>query len=189
MKRFFTTILIGMLVTACLIAVPDVHAQTIPFLDMAVTPAVQTVAPGASSFWNVQLTNNNADPAYFILAGFDDGLGSVPDISVPAYNPTPFGQQYVLAPNGTLNVNSLFQTVISPMAGNSIYNSTANAIYDLYDSSAFNNPVLTGVLASSDWTLRVQKPTAGVPEPGNIAFLAGAAVALGASFARRRRKA
>lgn len=189
MKLLNTTLLAGILGAALLIFGLSVQAQNITFLDMAVLPAMQTAAPGASPFWSVQLINNNPDPAYFIFTGFNDGLGAVPNISVPAYNPTPFGNQYTLAPNTSVTLPNLFQTVISPSASNATYNSTATSTYDLYDSSAFNNVLLSGVTASNDWTLRVQSvPPSGVPEPGSLALLFGISLAGSVLFMRRRRR-
>ena len=187
MKLFITTLIVGMLGVALLIASPSVQAQTIPYLDMTVSPTIQTGTPGDSPLWDVHLTNNNPDPAYFIFVGFNDGLGSVPDVSVPAYDLTPFGQQYTLAPNGSLDIHSLFQTVISPLAGDATFDSVAEVTYDLYDSNAFTNPLLSGAIASGDWTLRVQTQPSGVPEPGSLALLIGLGVVGLRAFRRRVR--
>ncbi len=182
-----TSLLPGILATSLLFAGLYARAQNIPFLDLTVSPGTQTTAPGTSLFWNVQLTNNNADTAYFIFLGFNDGLGSVPNIVVPAYDPTPFGQQFALNPNASLNLLNLFQTVVSPMSGNSTYVSNAEATYDLYDSSQFSNLLLSDVTASGGWTLNVLAAPSAVPEPGTIALFVVAGVT-GTGIVLRRRK-
>ena len=187
-KQTCMTILVSMLGCALLLGGTCVQAQSITFLDMTVSPGSQIAAPGASPFWDVQLTNNNTDTAFFIFTGFSDGLGSVPGVTVPSYDPGPFGQQFTLAPNATVTLPKLFQTTILPSASSAIYNSTAFTVYDLYDNGSFNNLFVGGVSASGDWTLQVQARTAAVPEPGGFAFLAATAVTGGVLFLRRRRK-
>jgi hypothetical protein len=182
------TLVAGVLGAACLMTGLTAEAQTIPFLDMSVMPPVQIAAPGEGPFWSIELTNNNPDTAYFVFTGFADGLGAVPDVSVPAYNPTPFGQQYTLAPNASLTIPDLFQTVISPSAATATYNSSAEAVYDLYDSSAFTNPLLTDVTASGDWTLRVLSGSASTPEPGTFAFLTSVGAVVVGGIVRRQRR-
>jgi hypothetical protein len=158
---------------ALLCAAPSLRAQSIPFLEMSVWPTPQTVAPGDSPFWHVRLTNNTSDTAYFVLMGFQDGLGSVPDVAVNPYDPAPFGQPFTLAPNASLDLSNLFQTVVAPWAGSATYNSVAEALYTLYDSDTFANPLLTDVFASGDWSLTVQAAPSDVPEPGALALCAG----------------
>jgi len=169
---------------------PRAHAQTIPFLDMAVSPASQTAAPGDSPFWDITLTNNNTDPAYLIFQGFNDGLGAVPDVSVPPYNFSPFGQQVTIAPGDSLNIAHMFQTIIAPSAADASYTSTAEVTYDLYDGSAFTTPLLTDVTADGDWTLTIHpNGPAATPEPGNVALLVGICISGAGIVARRRKKA
>lgn len=189
-KRLMISLLPGILGAAILFGGLTAQAQSIPFLDLAVSPGSQNAAPGASPLWDLQFTNNNADTAYFVLSGFSDGLGSVPNIVVPSFDPVPFGQHITLAPNATLNLHSLFQTVVSPFSGSSSYTSTAEATYDLYDSSLFSNPLLVGVTASGDWTLNVTAipSSSSVPEPGGIALFVGAGVAGGVLTLIRRKK-
>jgi len=162
-------------------------AQAIPFLDMAVSPAVQTAAPGDSSLWTVQLINNNSDTAYFVLMGFNDGLGSVPDLSVPAYSPAFFGVSYTLAPNASMNFTGLFQTDVSLSANSAVYDSVAESLYDLYEDGSFTNTLLGSVTVSAEWRLIVVPRSADVPEPGMMALFAGLAIPCGAVMLRRRR--
>lgn len=178
----------GILGAATLFGGLSAQAQSIPFLDLAVSPGTLTVAPGASPYWDVQLTNNNADTAYFVLSGFNDGLGSVPNVVVPSYDPVPFGQHFTLVSNATLNLHSFFRTIVSPLSGSSSYTSTAEATYDLYDSSLFSTSLLSGATASGDWTLNVSARPSSVPEPGSVALLIGVTVTGGVLFLSRCRR-
>ena len=185
--RFFsiTRLLAALAVTLCLVG-PSAQAQTTPFLDLAITPASQTAAPGGSPFWNIQFTNNNElDTAFFTLIGFDEGLGSVPDVAVPPYDFTPFGQQLTLAPGESIEFPAFFQSLISPLAVNAVYVSVADATYDLYDSANFDNLLVGGATASAEWTLNVQGSGSVAPEPGTLALLASMTIP-GALILRRR---
>jgi len=177
-----------LIAVAIALVAPRAHAQTIPFLDMAVSPQSQTAAPGESPFWDIILTNNNTDPAYLIFQGFDDGLGTVPDVSVPPYNFSPFGQQYTIAPGASLNIPNMFRTVIAPLAADASYTSTAEVTYDLYDGSAFTTPLLTDVAADGDWTLTIHpNGPAATPEPGSVALCAGMGLSYFSFRLRRKR--
>lgn len=188
MLKFPALRLSWLIAAAIALAAPLAHAQTIPFLDMVVAPQSQTAAPGESPFWDITLTNNNTDPAYLIFQGFNDGLGTVPDVSVPPYNFSPFGQQYTIAPGDSLNIPNMFRTVIAPLAADATYTSTAEVTYDLYDGSAFTTPLLTDVTADGDWTLTIHpNGAAATPEPGSLALLACMCLS-GAGFVARRRK-
>ena len=177
-----------LIVAAIALVAPMAHAQTIPFLDLLVSPDSRTTAPGESPFWDVTLINNNADTAYMVFQGFNDGLGTVPDVTVPPYNFAPFGHQYTIAPGASLNIANLFQTIIASHATDADYTSTAEVTYDLYDSSTFTTPLLTDVTASGDWRLIIHpNVTTATPEPGSIALLVGMCVS-GAGFLIRRCK-
>lgn len=190
MKRTFITICLRLLAAWLLTQGEAVSAQSLTFLDMSVSPSTLVASPGDSPLWDVQLINNNPDTAYFILAGFDDGLGAVPDISIPPYNPSPFGQQFTLAPSASFDLPNLFQTVISPSAGEATYVSTAQSLYTLYDSPVFDNTLLDGVTASADWTLTVSNASSpqGTPEPGAFAFITGLSISGGVLLLRHRKR-
>lgn len=184
MLRLFASLTVSL----CLVGA-SVQAQTTPFLDLAITPASQTAAPGDGPFWNIQFTNpaDNTDTAFFTLTGFNDGIGSVLDVSVPPYDFTPFGQQLTLAPGASIEFTGFFQTLISPLAGNASYVSVADATYDLYDSAEFANILVGGATASAEWTLNVQGSASPAPEPGTLALLASLTLPVGAFVLRRRR--
>jgi hypothetical protein len=171
------------------LASPVAHTQTLPFLDLAVSSQSRTAAPGESPFWDITLINNNADTAYVLFQGFADGLGAVPDVSVPSYNFAPFGHQYTIAPGGSLNIANMFQTIITAQAVAASYTSTAEVTYDLYDSSTFTTALLTDATAAGDWTLTIRpNAAAATPEPGSVALLAGLCISGAGLLARRRNK-
>lgn len=188
MKQLFTMLILGALTCVGILSAPSAQAQ-VPFLDMTVNPSAQTGAPGDTLFWSVLLTNNTGDTAYFVLNGFNDGLVVTPDVTVPAYDPTPFGVNYTLAPSDSLNLSSLFQTNLAPTAGNAVYTSTAELNYDLYDDNTFSNFLADGLIASNDWELTVQAPTApaATPEPSALALFASLGLP-GTLFCLRRRR-
>ena len=184
MKKLFTSWLVLMLAAISLSFLPTgVNAQT-PFLDALVTPSAQTVAPGTSPVWTFTLTNNTTDTAYFILTGFNDGFPVTPDVSIPPYDPTPFGPNQTLAPNATLTLTNLFETDVTASAADAVYIATSSVTYDLYDDPTFTNFLVSGVTASADYQLTVQSPAA-VPEPGMFGFAAASLLPL-ALYARKR---
>jgi hypothetical protein len=188
LKLLNTLARVGMLTAFALITGSSVSAQTLPLLDMSVLPTPQTAAPGDAPFWNVHLTNNNTETAYFVIVGFYDGLAITPDVSVPFYDPLPFGVPYTLAPNASLDLNGFFQTDVSPSAADATYDSLAELNYDLYESDNFSNLLVSGATASGDWRLIVQAPTGTVPEPGSVALLLGLTWAGSVSLLRRRKR-
>ena len=155
-------------------------AQTLPLLDMAVAPFMQTAFPGDTLFWNVQLTNNTTETAYFLLTDFSDGLPIVPDVTVPPYNTAGFAANYTLLPTETLTLTNLYQTEVSPTAAPAVYDAPAVMTYTLFDDATFANVLIDGLTAAGDWRLIVQAPSQ-VPEPGSAAVLVGLSVS-GAGF-------
>ena len=177
-----------LLAVLALAAASSASAQSLSFLDMAVQPTPQLAAPGDTLSWNVLLTNNNAESAFFVLVGFNDGLGVVPDITIPAYDFSSFGLPMTLAPGGSVLVSDLFRTLVGAGASAATYTSIAEIDYDLYEDGSFLNVSAGGVAASGDWQLLVQPDASTAPEPGTLAlFVSAAAGALVGRFARRRK--
>jgi hypothetical protein len=173
-----------------LIATSSAYAQTITFLDMEIQPNPQVAAPGDSPYWNVRLINNNEADANFVIVGFNDGLGSTPDISVPPYDPGPFGTPFTLAANASMVLNGFFQTAVSPLAADAVYDSFADLNYDLYEDGTFTSILVSSATTSADWRLVVQASTvAATPEPGALVLCCGLGTAgIGILIRRRKRR-
>lgn len=188
MKRTLTACFAAALAAGLLAAAPA-GAQVLPLLDMTITPAAQTAAAGDAPFWGVELTNNTAETAFFILTGFTDGLPVTPDVTVPPYDVTSFGVGFTLAPGATLPLADLFQTEVSPTAASAVYDATAEMLYDLYDDSTFTNFLLDNVTAPADWRLTVQAAPqqTGIPEPGTLGLVVAGLMPLAGIVLRRRR--
>jgi hypothetical protein len=188
-KRFFTALLVGALAAIAMLGTTAARAQ-LPLLDMLVTPSAQTGAPGDSILWNIQLTNNTGDTAFFMLTGFSDGFPITPDVSTSLVDFTPFGVGTTLAPGDSLTLSNLYQADIAPTAADAVYDATAEMNYDLYDDNSFSNFLADGLVASGDWQLTVRGEVApgATPEPSSLAWFGSSALIGTACFLRRRRR-